>query len=163
MRRLTPLRGHPRGFTLVETLVTLSIFGLLAMAATPVFHDYLANSKLREGGNALLSEALYAQAEAVKRNGRVSVTMLANSATVRVFDVQRNVELRRRRLPDGLSAGGADVGVIFGGSGRPVPFGTAVAINLTLDKFACSADIRCPGLRVDGGGGMQLCKNTQSC
>lgn len=163
MRRLMPPRRRSRGFTLIETLVTLSIFGLLAMAAVPVFHDYLANSKLREGGNALLSEALYAQAEAVKRNGRVSLTMLASSSTIVIFDVQNNVELRRRRAPDGLSAGGNDVGVVFGGSGRPVPFGTAVAINLRLDNFTCSADIRCPGLRVDGGGGMQLCKNTQSC
>ncbi len=161
MRRL--MRQRPRGFTLIETLITLSIFGLLAMAAVPVFHDYLGNSRLREGGNALLSEALFAQAEAVKRNGRVSVTVLANTATILVFDVQNNVELRRRRIPDGLTAGGADVGVVFGGTGRPVPFGTAVAINLRLDNFTCSADIRCPGLRVDGGGGMQLCKNTQSC
>lgn len=159
MRRLT----RPRGFTLVETLVTLSIFGLLAMAAVPVFHDYLANSKLREGGNAVLSEALWAQAEAVKRNRQVRMTVLAGSATIRLVDMQDNVELRVRRMPDGLSAGGNDASVTFGASGRPVPFGTAVNIDLRLDNFSCSADIRCPGLRVDGGGGMQLCKNTQSC
>lgn len=158
-----PARAGRRGFTLIETLVSLSIFGLLAMAAVPVFHDYLANSKLREGGNALLSEALYAQAEAVKRNGPVRLTVLGNSATLSLLDVQNNVELRRRRMPDGLSAGGNDLSVTFSASGRPAPFGTAVNINLRLDNFTCSADIRCPGLRVDGGGGMQLCKNTQSC
>lgn len=163
MRRLTRSRARQRGFTLIETLVTLSIFGLLAMAATPMFHDYLANSKLREGGNALLSEALYAQAEAVKRNGQVRLTVLANSATIRLLDVGTDTELRRRRMPDGLSAGGSDLSVTFAASGRPAPFGTAVNINLRLDNFTCSADIRCPGLRVDGGGGMQLCKNTQSC
>lgn len=164
MRRLK--HAAVSGFTMVEVLVALAIFSLLAMAATPFFTDYMANSRLREGGNALLSESLYAQAEAVKRNRNVTFTMVGGGSLLRVTTTDDNnadLVLRERRIPEGLSGGGADIDLTFGPQGRPVPFGTAVSINLTLSGFTCSNDVRCPGLRVDGGGGMRLCTNTNNC
>lgn len=159
MRRLT--HAGRRGFSLVEVLVALGIFSVLAMAASPFYADYVANSRLREGGNVLLGEALFAQAEAVKRNANVMLSRTAGNGILRVFDANGN-ELRMRRMPGGVTASG-DNSVTFGASGRPVPFGTAVSMNLSVENFTCSNDIRCPGLRVDGGGGMRLCTNVNNC
>jgi len=60
-----------RGVTLIELMVTIAIGGILLTVGAPMLSDYIANSRLRAAGEALLSEALYAQQEAIKRNGVV--------------------------------------------------------------------------------------------
>ena len=67
MRQLT----LHRGVTLIELMVGLVITAVLLGMAAPFFGDYVTNSRLREGGNGLMAEALYAQSEALKRNGVV--------------------------------------------------------------------------------------------
>ena len=71
MRQLKRRPAAQRGLTLVELMVTVAIGGILMMAGMPYLGDYLNNSRLREAGNSALSSALYAQSEAIKRNGRV--------------------------------------------------------------------------------------------
>ena len=149
-----------RGMTLIELLVTLAIGGLLVMAGVPYYVQYSHNTRLREAGNTLMTEALYTQSEAVKRNANISMVISGSSVDVR--DVGTDSSLRLRRWGDGVTAEAATT-IVFGGQGRPVPFGTASSVNLVLSGQVCSNDVRCPGLRVDGGGGIRLCANTQSC
>ena len=155
------LTGAARGFTLIELLITLAIGGILLTFATPMLTDYLVNSRLREGGNAVHAEALWAQSEAIKRNGPVQLTV--DGSLVRIRD--RTVEglaadpagavLRERQLPDGISST-ATATVLFSGEGRTSPFGTEYAVDLEKPGITCSTDYRCPGLRVDAGGAMRL-------
>ena len=64
-----------RGLTLIELMVGVGDRGaLLVLTAAPYFGDYITNSRLREGGNLLLTEALVAQSEAIKRNRTVRLT-----------------------------------------------------------------------------------------
>lgn len=149
-----------RGLTLVELMVALAIMALLAVAAAPSLRDYLANARLREGGNAVYAQALFAQSEAIKRNNVVRLEIDGRKVVVTDrSDPEHPVELRQQPLPDGVSL--SDATIDFGGEGRPVDFGAA-SINLALDGFSCS-EVRCPGLRVDGGGAIRLCGDKNQC
>lgn len=147
-----------RGLTLIELMVGLTIAAFLMMVGAPFFGDYIRNSRLREAGNALLGEALYAQSEAIKRNTRVQLS--TNGATLQVIDrsdLANGVLLRERSLSGNVVAPVATLD--YGTEGRPVPFGANGAINLSMTGTACSDDARCPGLRVDAGGATRLCGN----
>ncbi len=149
-----------RGLTLVELMVALAIMALLAVAAVPSFRDYLANSRLREGGNAVYAQALFAQSEAIKRNNVVRLEIDGGKVVITDrTDPENPVELRQQPLPDAVSL--SDATIDFGGEGRPVDF-EAASINLSLDGFSCS-EVRCPGLRVDGGGAIRLCGDKNQC
>ena len=155
MRHLSPQRG----LTLIELSVGISIAAFLMMVAAPFFGDYIRNARLREAGNELLTEALIAQSEAIKRN--TTVRLSTNGATLQVIDRSTGVDvmLRERNLAGSVVAPVATLD--FGSEGRPVPFGTSAAIDLSMTGETCSDDTRCPGLRVDAGGATRLCGNFQ--
>lgn len=162
MRQLT---RTVRGMTLVELMVAMTVLALLVVAATPSFTDYTSNSRLREAGTTLQTELLIAQSEAVKRNRIVRLT--TSGATIQVLeanDVNNMVLLRERTLGGGATAG--TVTVDFSPRGYPVDRSVAPtvdfvarSIDIALPGVTCSADYRCPGLRVDAGGGIRLCPN----
>lgn len=151
--------------TLIELMVGLAIAGILLVAAAPMFGDYIVNSRLREGGNLLFSETLIAQSEAIKRNTRIMVSTTAT--VVQLLDVTDPVNpvvLRERTLPGGVTMA-ADT-ITFAGDGRQAgfPVGATVAIDLGSTTTTCSTEARCPGLRVDVGGSVQLCRDhTGTC
>jgi len=146
--------------SMIEIMIGLAIAAVLMYGAAPFFSEFFSNARLREGGNMLISEALAAQSEAVKRNGIVRLS--ANGSTIEVIDRSGAdpVVLRRVALADNVVA--ATVDIDFGSEGRPMPFGTAGAINVWISGQACSTRVRCPGLRVDAGGALRLCANQQS-
>ena len=157
MRQLNTQARTQRGLTLIELMVAFAIASMLALSAAPFFADYGTNSRLRESGNSLYSETLFAQSEAIKRNRVVRVSTSGSTITVAdMTDPGNPVTLRTRTLADGvLMATGS---VSFGSSGWPANL-TAVAIDLSHATASCSADYRCPGLRVEGGGAIRLCGN----
>ena len=155
------LRRPASGFTLIELMVSLAIGVFLVGLASPYFGDYVNNSRMREGGNALLAEALFAQSEALKRNGPVRMEVSATSVKVIDMSVQPAATLRERAFSGDIVADVANVD--FGSTGTPLPFGTDAAINVGQAGVTCSTEVRCPGLRVDGGGGIRLCGNHLSC
>lgn len=154
-------RAATRGVTLVELMVGLAVMAVLVAAAGPFMGDLVVNSRLRESGNTLFAEALMAQSEAIKRNTTVRVTTTGGD-TVQVHDMTNPgtpVLLRQRTMAAGATVPNGTFS--FGPEGRPVPFGTAVSVNLGLSGGSCSADLRCPGLRIDAGGATRLCANHQ--
>jgi type IV fimbrial biogenesis protein FimT len=156
MRRLNPQRG----FTLIELMIAITIMTLLVVTGLPYFGEYMANSRLREGGHAVMAEALFAQSEAIKRNS--TVRMAVNGATLTTTDFVNGTALRTRTLTDGLSAGTGITNVDFSGRGTTVPFGTT--INLDLSKSGASCTLyRCPRVVIDGGGGIRICADKNSC
>lgn len=160
MRRLSNPRRAGRGMTLVELMVGLAVLAVLATTAAPYMGEMVVNSRLRESGNLLFSEALMAQSEAVKRNTTVRVSTAGTSVQVLDMSVpSAPVVLRARTLTGNVSA--PTTTFDFGPEGRPAPFGTAVSVDLSISGTTCSADVRCPGLRIDAGGAMRLCGNNQ--
>jgi type IV fimbrial biogenesis protein FimT len=144
------------GLTLVELMVGLAIAAVLALTAVPFLGDYIANSRLRESGHVLLAETLAAQAEAIKRNR--TIRLATSGAQIQVIDATNPaspVVLRDVVLPGGASA--TTLTLDFGSEGRLLPFPRAGAIDIALTGVTCSSNHRCPGLRVDAGGGIRLC------
>jgi len=150
-------RVRARGLSLIELLVSFSIMGLLTLAAAPAFSEYGINARLRESGNTLFAEALFAQSEAIKRNNEVRLVTLAGIITVTdMRDPANPVELRTRSM--GIGVGAENRLVTFGSQGSTATL-TASSINLSHVLVACSSDHRCPGLRIDAGGAIRLCGN----
>lgn len=154
-------RRMPRGVTLIELMIAITIGGILLATAAPMLSDYVTNSRLRENGNQLLAEALFAQSEAIKRN--TTVRLSTGGSTIQVLDMTvpaTPVTIRERNTTGGVTLPTSAVN--FGSEGRPTPFGTSASIDLA-GPVVCSADLRCPGLRVDAGGAIRLCGNQLSC
>ena len=155
------LKNNQRGLTLVELMVAFAIASLLALAATPYFADYGVNSRLRESGNTVYGETLFAQSEAIKRNRVIRVSTLGSTITVAdMTNPDAPVTLRTRSVADGVTL--PTTSVSFGSSGWPSDL-TAHSIDLSHVTATCDDDHRCPGLRVDGGGAVRLCGNKNSC
>ncbi|BAL97762.1 GspH/FimT family pseudopilin [Rubrivivax gelatinosus] len=147
-----------RGLTLIELMVALAIGAMLMLAAAPHFAEFVSNSRLREAGNVLYTQALYAQSEALKRNGTVRLGI--DGSTVTVTDVGGNTTLRTVTLSGSVAASEAKT-ISFNGRGM---IAADASIDLGLPDQTCSADLRCPGLRVEGGGAIRLCgDNTGTC
>jgi type IV fimbrial biogenesis protein FimT len=171
MRHLNP-HPHPqsalrhRGLTLVELMVAITIASFLVVAGAPYYADYTNNSRLREGGVSLQTEALFAQSEAIKRNRVVRLT--TSGSTLQVLEANDPTAmtlLRQRTLAGGVTAATATVD--FTPRGYPVNRAVspsvdfvAASIDLSLAGVTCSSTQRCPGLRVDAGGGIRLCPDT---
>jgi type IV fimbrial biogenesis protein FimT len=67
----------PRGFTLVEMMVTLAVFAVLSTLAAPSFNEAMLSNKLASFANRFAASAQLARSEAIKRN---SVVRLCRSA-----------------------------------------------------------------------------------
>jgi type IV fimbrial biogenesis protein FimT len=71
----------PRGFTLVELMVTVSLLGLLLALAAPSFTSMLRNAQARSVAETLQSGLRLAQAEAVRLNRQVVFALTESEAT----------------------------------------------------------------------------------
>lgn len=151
-RQLTRAR---RGITMIEVMVSMSILAVMLAAGMPYYAEYASNAKLREGGMALFTEAMAAQSEAIRRNTQITLTVNGTGITV-TNPGNGDAVLRTRDLGRDLYASFNTV--TFTGSGA-VLAGVGVEMPLYLLTNACSAEVRCPKLRVEPGGGLKLCGN----
>jgi len=68
-----------RGFTLIELLIGLAIFGILIMLAGPMYAQFMANSQIRNAGEAMLNGVRQAQSTAIR--GNTWTRLVVNTAT----------------------------------------------------------------------------------
>jgi len=73
-----------RGFTLLEVMVTLTIFVILVMLAVPSFSSLMRDSRMTTNANDIVTSLNYVRSEAVARN--VSVAMLKQGAVNNTWD-----------------------------------------------------------------------------
>ena len=77
MLHKTPL--NVSGFTLMELMLGLAIFFILAMVGVPSYVGYVRNSELSNSTTNLFSDMYYARSEAIKRKTSVSLCRSADA------------------------------------------------------------------------------------
>lgn len=75
LSRREPARAH--GFTLIETVVVVTILGLLIMLGLPGMLDWIQNVNIRNASESLGNGLTRARVEALKRNGPVQFSLVS--------------------------------------------------------------------------------------
>ena len=69
----------PRGFTLIEVMVVVSILAVLIAIAAPSFTPMIERWRVRQATEQLQSTLYYARSEAIKRGGQVAIQKLPDN------------------------------------------------------------------------------------
>lgn len=101
--RSLPARRSVNGFTMIELMIVVVIFGIGASMAVPSFAPMIANYRVRAGSEAILNGLYLARAEAIRRNTTVSFTLNATGSGWAVAQVAPATAIQSR--PDGESPG----------------------------------------------------------
>lgn len=71
-----------KGFSLVELMVVVAVIGILLATGLPSFNTWIQNSKIRGAAEAVLSGLQTARSEAIRRNARVTFTLMPGGGTL---------------------------------------------------------------------------------
>lgn len=176
MSRLDTIRT--RGFTLIELMMTIALFGALMMLAIPAGRVYMANTQVRTATEALLNGMQQARAEAVRRNAQVQLVLGAGTTwTVGCVTALGDLDgdgvddcpdpIARRAMEEGGTAlttievlpAGANT-ITFNGLGRVVANEDAspsiTAINVVSAKIP-APETRRLRVNVAVGGSVKMC------
>lgn len=75
------LRNQTRGFTLVETMVTLALVSIAMMIGVPALQSGVASFRLTSATNSYFSNLMLTRSEAIKRKARVVMCKSADGAS----------------------------------------------------------------------------------
>ncbi len=76
--KFRPIMTDRRGFSLVEILVAVSVFSILAAVAVPQFVAFRPKSRLNGAARQIYSELMWARSKAVDENSAFVVTFPTN-------------------------------------------------------------------------------------
>jgi type IV fimbrial biogenesis protein FimT len=69
----------PRGFTLIELMVTLAVIGVVLALGAPAFSAWIQNTQIRTAAESMLTGIKLARTEAAKRNATVRFQMMTST------------------------------------------------------------------------------------
>lgn len=78
------------GFTVIESLVVISVLGVLFALALPAYQHYNAGLALRRSSERVLNELRQARQRAASEHNNVIVTFDAQSGTMQIHDDDNN-------------------------------------------------------------------------
>jgi type IV fimbrial biogenesis protein FimT len=109
----------PYGFTLIELMITIAVLSILMAITAPSFNNALLGTKLGAHANDLVSSAIVARSEAIKRNTVVTLCASSDGATCAVSGgweqgwivlAGTNIIQRKQAAPTGFKITGVDAG-----------------------------------------------------
>lgn len=153
------------GFTLIELIVTVALFAVLASFAIPSYQNMVQNTQIRTATDSVLAGMQLARAEAVKRNTNVQFALVGGDSgwTVCVSPAGAGA------CPGGASTiqsrSGSSPTVTAGPNNGPYVFNSfglltspAGGAAITIDNTALSAaESRELDVRVAAGGSVRSC------
>jgi type IV fimbrial biogenesis protein FimT len=159
----------PSGFTLIELMIAIAVFGILMMAALPSFRIWIQNTQVRTAAEGIFNGLQLARAEAVRRNAKTELELSGSGWTLRVVTSGEVIQTRP-------ASEGSDSAVItvlpagatkasFDGTGRVTTNGDASApiTEIKIDTNAIpAADSRELCVVVGAAGLVKLCDPTVS-
>jgi type IV fimbrial biogenesis protein FimT len=174
----------PRGFTLIEILITLSIVGIVLALGAPAFGEWIQNTQLRTAAESMLTGVKLARTEAAKSNCAVHFQLTDTGGTLStagpywlvisdafddgakvVCDPAQPTIVRSRVSVDGSHNAvyaASQSSIDFDSLGRvtPVPAGDIVVAVTNPTGGACvaaSGPMRCLTIVVSPGGQARMC------
>lgn len=75
-------KARPYGFTLIELMITITIFSITLMLGVSSYRIWVQNSHIRNAAESIQNGMQRTRAEAVKRNANVAFTLGVNSSWV---------------------------------------------------------------------------------
>jgi type IV fimbrial biogenesis protein FimT len=97
-------RCATRGFTLIELVIVVAIFGVLAALAGPAFSDFVIRQRIRNAGYDLMADLTFARSEAVKRNASVTFGKSGTwTGGWTITDVDGNALKQHAAFPDTIT------------------------------------------------------------
>lgn len=162
-----------RGFTLIELMIALSIFGLLIFLALPLYSDFMGNTQIRNAAENSLTGVRLAQTTAIKGNHLAKFVIDATGWAVYDWNDEASpadffiAPLQSYKFADGapritptFTPGGA-VMVTFDGLGRVAPNADASAsltrVDITNPSVGNPRPLRLIITGVGGNSGIKLC------
>jgi type IV fimbrial biogenesis protein FimT len=70
--------GRKRGFTIIELVVTLALFGVLLALGLPAFGTFIQNIQIKNAAENVLNGLTIARAEAIRRNAPVRFQLVSS-------------------------------------------------------------------------------------
>lgn len=153
-----------RGFSLIELLIALLVVSILISMALPTFSVWIANTKIRNGTEAVLNGLQYARNEAVKRNTAIEFEITSGTAWVvtvasSAAELQRRAEEGSSEVTATATPGGATK-VTFNGMGWVTDNGDGSArltrLDVTSSQLSSQGE-RALRLVVTPGGAVRMC------
>jgi type IV fimbrial biogenesis protein FimT len=164
-------RRSPRGFTLIEIMISLTVLGILLMIALPNFSTWLQNQQLRAATEATLNGLQVARAAAIRRNVLVQFQSAPPTTAWTVTEVATTLLVQSRAHEEGspnavvtATPAGATT-VTFAPLGSVVANADPLSLTVTRLDFTNPAGgscqpggpMRCLRVAISGGGSLRMC------
>ncbi len=140
-----------KGFTIIELMVTVTIFAILVAAALPAYNDFVRNQRVKTASFDLFSSLVQARSEALTRNTTITVTPMSVGNWASGWEVKTGTTVLRKQEPIAnvtmVGTPNAVASISFTGSGR-----ITAPLNGGIQIYATGTGITTRCIKIDTSG-----------
>jgi prepilin-type N-terminal cleavage/methylation domain-containing protein len=137
---VTPTRKYQRGFSMIELMIGLVVFGILVGMSVPTFQHYSSSQQLRGSAENLVQTIQLQRSRAMATGNDVVINF--NTAAPAAWTVMSGTRSSRTDLPNGVTyASAIPTSLTLKRDGRVNTSGTVVFKNRTGDSATVSVQL----------------------